>query len=290
MIHNDNLSNERAVLIAGATASGKSDLALELAETTGRAIVNADALQVYDGWRILTARPGAEELARAPHQLYGHVSYRASYSVGAWLRDLEPFLHLSPAPIIVGGTGLYFSALTEGLAEIPEIPASVRAEGDALWAEGGLSRLLSGLDASTLAKIDQANPARVQRAWEVQRTTGRGLADWQAATPPPVLPLKNTHAFLLDLPRETLTKRIEARFDQMLAVGAQEEARAMLPDWNPARLSSRAIGAAELIAHLKGEMSLDAAATAAKIASRQYAKRQRSWFRARMSNWHRLAH
>ncbi|MEL6509128.1 MAG: tRNA (adenosine(37)-N6)-dimethylallyltransferase MiaA [Pseudomonadota bacterium] len=279
------LSPEQPVLIAGPTASGKSALALEIAQRQGGVVINADALQVFDGWRILTARPDESELKQAPHALYGHVPFDADYSVGHWLRDIAPLLKGDLRPIIVGGTGLYFTALTEGLADIPATPALIRAKADRIVAEDGFKTLLAALDAQTLSRIDQRNPMRVQRAWEVQETTGRGLASWQDATPAPLLPLAQVQAILLDADRDWLGQRIDSRFDLMIAQGAVEEARRMLPHWNPALLSSKAIGASELIAHLTHNMSLDEARLAAKTATRQFAKRQRTWFRARMRNW-----
>ena len=277
----EHLPPDRPVLIAGPTASGKSALALEIAEAAGRVILNADALQVFDGWQVLTARPDAADLARAPHALYGHIPYNGDYSVGHWLRDVAPYLSGDTRPIIVGGTGLYLTALTEGLAEIPPTPPAVRQEANAL----PLPALIAALDSETASRIDLKNRARVQRAWEVLHATGRPLATWQDETPPPLLPLSQAEAFLFDAPKDWLDPRIERRFDLMLAGGALEEARAMLPRWNPAFLSSKAIGAPELIAHLRGEMTLDEARQAAVIATRQFAKRQRTWFKARMRNW-----
>lgn len=276
---------DRPVLIAGPTASGKSALALEIARRQGGVIVNADALQVFDGWRILTARPTALDEAAAQHLLYGHVAYDAEYSVGHWLRDVAPLLGGPDRPIIVGGTGLYFTALTEGLAEIPATPPDIRAEADRRRDAEGFQTLLAELDPATRARIDPLNPMRVQRAWEVLRATGRGLADWQDDTPPPLVPLAKAQPLVLNADRDWLAARIDRRFDLMIEAGALDEARAMLPLWNPALLSSKAIGAPELIAHLRGEMPLEAAIAAAKIASRQYAKRQRTWFRARMRDW-----
>lgn len=276
------------MLIAGPTASGKSALALAIAERDGGVVVNADASQVFANWRVLTARPGPEDEARVPHRLFGHVPGDAAYSVGHWLREVAPLLG-GARPIIVGGTGLYFTALTEGLAEIPETPAAVRAEADALRLRGDLAPLLADLDPETLARIDRRNPMRVQRAWEVQRATGRGLAAWQDDTPPPLLPLARAQPLLIDAEKEWLNARIARRFDAMLAGGALEEARANLATWDPALPSARAIGAPELIAHLRGETTLDAARRAATIATRQYAKRQRTWFRARMKDWRVLA-
>nr|WP_095597107.1 tRNA (adenosine(37)-N6)-dimethylallyltransferase MiaA [Actibacterium pelagium] len=276
---------ELPILIAGPTASGKSELALRFAETQGGVIVNADALQVFDGWRILTARPPAADEARAPHHLYGHVPFDQTYSVGHWLRDVAPFLSGKERPIIVGGTGLYFSALTEGLAEIPMTPPEVRSEGDAFLRDKGLAAMVAELDPLTASRIDLNNPARVQRAWEVLRTTSRGLADWQDDTPPALLPLRQAQGFVMNADKEWLNDRISRRFDLMMDQGALEEARMMEPNWDPALLSSKAIGAPELIAHLRGDLTLDEAREAAKIATRQYAKRQRTWFRSRMKAW-----
>lgn len=281
------LDPDRPVLIAGPTASGKSALALAIAEQRGGVIVNADAFQVFANWRLLTARPDPAEAARAEHRLYGHVPGTQGYSVGHWLREVAPLL-TGPRVIIVGGTGLYFTALTEGLADIPETPAAIRAEADRLRRTEGLAAMLAGLDDETLARIDQQNPMRVQRAWEVQQSTGRGIAAWQADTPPPLLPLADAQPLLIEAPRDWLNARITRRFDAMLAAGALEEARANLPGWDPTHPSARAIGARELVAHLQGELTLDAARAAASIATRQYAKRQRSWFRARMSKWRRI--
>ena len=273
------------VLIAGPTASGKSALALAIAEASGGVIVNGDALQVFANWRVLTARPSVADEARAPHLLYGHIPGDHAYSVGHWLRDITPILQGDARPIIVGGTGLNLSALTEGLADIPPTPAHVREEGEALLAADGLPALRGALDADTLARIDQQNPARVARAWEVQRSTGRGLASWQDDTPPPLLPLSVACAFVLEADRDWLRERIARRFDLMLDHGALDEARANLANWNPKDPSAKAIGAPELIAHLKGEMTLDEARARAIIASQQYAKRQGTWFRKRMRNW-----
>ena len=272
--------SDTPILIAGPTASGKSALALHIAEAQGGVIVNADALQVFDGWRILTARPPQADLDRAPHHLYGHIPFDGTYSVGHWLRDVAPLLQ-GKRPIIVGGTGLYLSALTEGLAEIPATPPEVRKQADAL----PLETLLQALDEASRVRIDTKNRARVQRAWEVQTSTGKPLAAWQDDTPPPLLPPETAHTIVLDAPKDWLTPRIEERFDLMLDDGALDEAQAMLPQWDPAHLSSKAIGAPELIAHLQGILTLEAAREAAIIASTQYAKRQRTWFRKRMRDW-----
>lgn len=279
------IAPETPVLIAGPTASGKSELALRLAEAQGGVIVNADAIQVYRDWRVLTARPDPEDEARAPHRLYGHIPGTQAYSVGDWLREVAPLLEAGQRPIIVGGTGLYFTALTEGLADIPDTPREIRAEAVARIAEAGHAALLDEIDAATRARIDTANSMRVQRAWEVQQSTGRGLASWQDATPAPLLPLTEAQAFVVDAPKPWLTPRIERRFDRMLATGALDEARANHATWSRDLPSAKAIGAAELMAVIDGTMTLDAARTRATILTRQFAKRQRTWFRARMKAW-----
>lgn len=273
------------MLIAGPTASGKSALALDIAERQGGVIVNADALQVWGCWRVLSARPSPEEESRAPHRLYGHLARGTAYSVGHWLREVAPILAGPERPIIVGGTGLYLSSLTEGLADIPPTPPEIRAEADAFMAQRGHEAMLADIDATTAARIDTRNPARVQRAWEVQRATGRGLAAWQAETGAPILPLARCAAFVLDADRDWLADRIDRRFVSMMEAGALDEVAAVLPDWDPGALWAKAIGAPELVAHLRGEMTLDEAVTAAQAASRQYAKRQRSWFRGRLRDW-----
>ena len=283
------LGEARPVLIAGATASGKSALALDIATQLGGVIVNADALQVYRGWRILTARPSARDERRAPHELYGHVANHKSYSVGDWLRDISPILFGGKRPIIVGGTGLYLRALTEGLADIPPIPAAIRTQSSELLSQGSLKPMLDALDAETRAQIDVQNPMRVARAWEVLQATGQSIRSWQARTPPPLLPLEACHALHLTSPVDWLNYRLKRRFDIMISEGALEEARHNLEFWDSKWQSSKAIGAPELIAHLRGHFSLDEAKTRAVTASSQFAKRQRTWFRKRMIAWQTLA-
>jgi tRNA dimethylallyltransferase len=283
------LSRERPVLIAGPTASGKSALAMEIAAAQGRRIVNADALQVFADWRVLTARPSEADEDSLPHALYGHVSGDQAYSVGHWLRDLAPLIDAGNArPVIVGGTGLYFTALTEGLAEIPATPGPIRAEAMRRIETEGAAALLAELDAETVGRIDRQNPMRIQRAWEVLTATGRGLARWQAETGPSLIPPDAAETLLLDAPKAWLDPRIERRFDIMLESGALEEARRNAPGWTPERPSAKAIGAAELVAYVRGTLALDAAREAVIVATRQYAKRQRSWFRARMKSWSTL--
>ena len=272
------------VLIAGPTASGKSALALEIAAQGGGVIVNADASQVYACWRVISARPSAEEEAQAPHRLYGHLPQDAPYSTGHWLREVEQVIAEGMRPIIVGGTGLNFQALTEGLAEIPQTPEDVRAQGNLLPME----TLLAQLDAPTAAGLDLANRARVQRAWEVLQATGRGLAQWRLDTPAPRLPLSHCTAIALDVDRDWLAARIERRFDLMIAKGALEEVRTIEPHYDPTLPAHKAIGVPELIGYLRGRCTLEEARGAAIIATRQYAKRQRTWIRSKMAAWQKL--
>lgn len=279
------IAPSQPVLIAGPTASGKSALAQQIAEEQGGVIINADAIQVFANWRVLTARPSAEDESRARHALYGHVPHDADYSVGHWLRELAPLLQGAERPIITGGTGLYFSALTEGLADIPPTPPKVREEANDRVTQEGFAALLAELDPETASRIDRQNPMRVQRAWEVLRTTGKPLADWQDATPPPLLRLDQTVPILFDVDKDWLNARIAHRFAQMIDLGALDEARANLASWDATLLSNKAIGAPELISHLRGEMTLDEACEAATITTRQFAKRQRTWFRKRMKDW-----
>ena len=258
---------------------------MECADRFGGTIINADALQVFENWRVLSARPDEADEARAKHVLYGHLPYDADYSVGAWLREVEPFLNTPERPIIVGGTGLYFTALTQGLAEIPATPSSIRVEADAIVADRGFEALIPEIDERTQSSIDLMNPMRVQRAWEVQRATGKGIRAWQDETPAPLLSLTNSVPILFDVEKDWLNARIAQRFDIMLNTGALAEAQKNLENWDPTLLSNRAIGAPELIAHLQGQMTLDEAREAATIATRQFAKRQRTWFRSKMKDW-----
>lgn len=281
----EGLDPARPVLIAGPTASGKSALALRIAQALGGAVVNADALQVWSCWRVLTARPSPEDEAAAPHLLYGHVAPGRAYSVGDWLAEVAGLLEQNRPLVIAGGTGLYLTALTSGLAVIPAVPPQIRAEGDAWLARGGLSGMVEALDARTRAGLDLRNPARVQRAWEVLRATGRGLADWQAETPPPLVAPEAAQRIVLQMDRDRLARRIARRFDAMLDAGALEEVRQALPLWQPGAQWTRAIGAAELKDHLEGRATLAEARERAIIATRQYAKSQRIWFRNRMRGW-----
>ena len=273
------------VLIAGQTASGKSHLALEIAEKYGGIIINADAIQIYKNWKILTARPSSIDEAKIKHKLYGHIEGASEYSVGTWIKEIKEILSSNSRPIIVGGTGLYFSALTNGLVDIPEISDPIRQEANNRIKENGFKSLVEEIDQETSQKIDTNNPVRVKRAWEVLRSTGRGLNSWHSDTPKPTLDLNMCKAILVDGKVSLINHRINKRFDQMMGKGLIKEAESNLANWNKSHPSSKAIGARELIAFLNNNISKDQLREKIIIATRQYAKRQRTWFRSKMKNW-----
>ncbi|HTQ13621.1 MAG TPA: tRNA (adenosine(37)-N6)-dimethylallyltransferase MiaA [Rhizomicrobium sp.] len=280
-----------AVLIAGPTASGKSAAALALAARIGGAIVNADSMQVYAEVRILTARPSDDDMARAPHLLYGQVSVREPYSVGRYLADaaraLAEVRAMGRVPVFVGGTGLYFSALTEGIAEIPSVPASVRDAVAARRAAIGPDAFhaeLCARDPDSAARLRAGDTQRTLRAYEVSEATGRPLSWWQTRMGTPLLHGMALRRLVVMPPREALHAHIDARFDGMLARGALEEAAA-LPRIDPGLPAAKILGLRELRAVHKGEMTLARAAGLAKTATRQYAKRQMTWIRNRMKDW-----
>lgn len=286
----------KPVLIAGPTASGKSALALAIAERDGGMVINADALQVYTCWRILTARPDPSEEARAPHRLYGHIPAISSYSTGQWLREVAAELATARTqnlrPIIVGGTGLNFTALTEGLADIPATPDAVRQDASARMAADGIGWFQDRLrrdDPATFANLDANNPMRLQRAWEVLHVTGKGMAAWHDETPPALLPLESVLAVALTPDPGWLNTRIATRFAQMINTGAMEEVRAWRDAGHASDLpSAKAIGRDALTALQDGHITRDMAVEQGTIATRQYAKRQRTWIRNRFTAWHQL--
>ena len=284
----DHISSEKPILITGQTASGKSKLALQIAEKRDSVIINADAIQVFENWRILTARPSPAEESKVKHELYGHIPAEVEYSVGHWLSEVKKILSSCSRPIIVGGTGLYFSALTKGLADIPDIPNEIKVEANKRIQSEGFESLIEEIDTETIEKIDKNNPMRIQRAWEVMKATGRGLVSWQNQTPKPTLSLKNCEAILVDCDALTINKRINSRFDQMLNNGLIDEALKNFSTWNENNPSSKAIGAKELMAFLKDEISIEELKEEVVVATRQYAKRQRTWFRSKMKSWKKL--
>ncbi|MEZ5812131.1 MAG: tRNA (adenosine(37)-N6)-dimethylallyltransferase MiaA [Rhizobiaceae bacterium] len=288
----------QAVLIAGPTASGKSALALRTAEARGGVVVNADSMQVYSVLDVLTARPSADEMRRVPHRLYGHVDPAEPYSTGAWLADVGRLLSdpgIAGKPLVfVGGTGLYFRALLGGLSAMPDIPDTVRQRWRyRLTEEGasGLHRMLRRQDPDAAMAIKPADGQRIVRALEVLEVSGRSILDWQAERGAPLVDPATAKRIIIEPDRAWLARRIEARFDAMLANGAVGEVRALLArGLAPAMPAMKAIGVGQLRRAIAGEISLDEAATLAKTASRQYAKRQMTWFRTQCGNeWTRMA-
>jgi tRNA dimethylallyltransferase len=281
------------ILLAGPTTSGKSALALAVAEALGGIIINADSMQVYRDLAIITARPSAADQARVPHLLYGHVDAAENYSVGRWCLDARAALaeaeRQNLMPIFVGGTGLYFKALTHGLARVPSIAADIRnAVRARLWAEGApsLHAELARRDPTTAARLMPGDRARVTRALEVMLATGRSLSDWhREGMPAPVDPARAIKIFL-SVERAELYRRIEARFDAMLAAGALGEVRALFArNLDPALPAMKAHGVPWLIRHLQGEISLAEVAEGGKRDTRRYTKRQATWFRHQLPDW-----
>ena len=279
------------LLIAGATASGKSALALALAQKYDGVIINADSMQVYAVLRQLTARPSEAEEAQAPHRLYGHVAPGAPYSVGIWqqeaLAEIEAAQQSGKRPIVVGGTGLYFESLTQGLSAIPDIDDDIRQKWRKQLAEQGseqLHDLLRSRDGELAARLSPSDGQRIVRALEVEEATGTKLSDWQKIKPQ--APLGAAVKILLMPTRDWLYRRCDARFEQMMRGSARAEVEKLwaynLPPDTPAM---KALGVAELIALSSGEMDEAAAIAAAQQATRRYAKRQMTWFRNRMSDW-----
>jgi tRNA dimethylallyltransferase len=284
---------EVAVLIAGPTASGKSALALELAERLGGIVINADSMQVYRDLKIITARPGAADQARAPHLLYGHLDAAENYSVGRFLGDAAGALaearRQGRLPIFVGGGGLYFKALTRGLAAIPPVAAHVRAAVRARLDQEGSPALHAELgrrDPATAARLRPADRIRVGRALEVLEATGRAISDWHRDGMPPPLEGRRTVKVFLAPDRAALYRQIDARFDAMVAAGALDEVRALAArHLDPLLPAMKAHGMPWLIRHLCGEITLTAAAEGAKSDTRHYAKRQFTWFRNQLPDW-----
>ena len=283
-----------AVLIAGPTASGKSGLAMDLAESIGGIVINADSMQVYREARILTARPSDADMARVPHLLYGHVSARELYSAGRYQADAANALQeakiIGRVPIFTGGTGMYFSVLTEGIASIPPIAASVRDRARKRLEKIGVAALhaeLAARDPETASQLRPSDPQRVLRAYEVFEATGRPLARWQKEIGRPVLEGLTLAKFVLDISRPELRSRIETRFHAMMIGGAVEEA-AMLEGLDPALPAAKILGLREIWALRRGDISEAEAVTLAVTATRQFAKRQMTWFRNRMADWDRL--
>ncbi|MCL4766900.1 MAG: tRNA (adenosine(37)-N6)-dimethylallyltransferase MiaA [Hyphomicrobiaceae bacterium] len=286
----------RAILIAGPTASGKSALALRLAERHRGTVINADSMQVYRELRILTARPTAEEEARAPHALYGFVSAREAYSVGRYVGDAGRAIEAAEAqgrlPVIVGGTGLYFKALLEGLSPIPPIPAGIRAHWRAEARRIGaaaLHQVLAERDPVMGERLRPTDAQRVVRALEVLDATGRSLADWQCIRGRGVIDEREAIRLVLLPDRESLYRRCEARFDEMMRQGALDEVAAVRAlGLDPGLPAMTAHGVPHLLAALAGATDMETAVACAKGDTRRYAKRQLTWIRRNMKSWNRV--
>ncbi len=286
----------RLTLIAGPTASGKSRLALDMAEKTGAVIVNADSQQLYADLRVLSARPSIEDEARAEHRLYGVADAAESWSVGRWTRAVMPLLEELAAQdrpaLLVGGTGLYFNALTRGLADIPVVPDAVRDTVQAAYdaeGEAAFRRRLAEVDPTAAAAITPGDRQRLIRALAVAQSTGRPLSDWKADTRPLLAP-GSYEALVVDPPRDRLYAACDVRVSQMIQNGALDEVRALLArNLDPTLPAMKAVGVPELAAHLSGATTLDQAVAAIRLSTRHYAKRQLTWFRNQTSDWARVS-
>jgi len=284
----------RIWLIAGPTASGKSAYALDLAERIGGEIVNADSMQIYAGLRVLTAGPSPEETARAPHHLFEVVDAAVAWSVGRWLEAATKALteieaRGNPA-IVVGGTGLYFRALTHGLADVPPVPETQREISGLLYAARGeedFREILKPLDPEAEARIETGDRQRLVRAHAVAVATGKSLTAWQTDTKPALAP-GSWRGVVLDPPRAELYARCDARLAVMVEQGALDEVRAMeARGLDPSLPALKAVGYREFAAHLRGETTLEQALEAARQETRRYAKRQLTWFRNQTPDWAR---
>jgi tRNA dimethylallyltransferase len=284
-VHSQDSSN--AVLIAGPTASGKSALALELAQSAGGVIINADSMQVYRDLRVITARPTVDEEARVPHRLYGHVDAAVNFSAGSWVVDAAAALAEARAQnrlaIFAGGSGLYFKALTRGLSAVPPIPVEVRESVRARLERDGVEALhaqLAQRDPASAERLKPRDRTRIARALEVIEATGRSLTDWHRGGLPPLLPQGQFRALFLEPDRDSLYARIDARFDAMLKAGALEEVAGLAArGLDPLLPAMKAHGVPALIRHLRGEITLEEAAVIGRADTRHYAKRQFTWFR-----------
>jgi tRNA dimethylallyltransferase len=273
------------VIVAGPTASGKSALALALAEAYGGTVINADALQAYRDLRILAARPDAAAEARAPHRLYGYLDAAERGTAARWrdlaLVEIAAAVAAGRLPIVTGGTGLYLRALTAGLAAVPDIPPAVRMEAATLYRDlggAGFRERLATVDPVSAARFPPGDRTRLTRAYEVARATGVSIAEWQRKTVPPA-PYRFVSLLLMP-PRDALYAACDARFAAMVAAGGLDEARALLErGLDPGLPAMKAVGVPELMRHLRGELALGDAVAAAQQATRRYAKRQLTWFR-----------
>lgn len=291
------MSNDKsAILIAGPTASGKSGLALELAADCGGYVVNTDSMQVYGVLNVLTARPDALALAAADHFLYGHVHPGEDYSTGHWMADVSSLLRRPElqgrTPVFVGGTGLYFRALTGGISHMPDVPGAVRSHWRLRLSEEGpeaLHPLLAEIDPEAAARIKPQDGQRIIRAMEIYEASGRPISHWQGMKSSPLVDMDRAERILLLPDRDVLSGRIAHRLSLMAEHGALDEVQELLAlDLNPALPAMKAIGVPEFAAHARGEIDAGTALQLAAISTRQYAKRQSTWFRNQLGpEWRR---
>ncbi len=275
--------DEDIILIAGPTASGKTSASIKLAQENDAVILNADSMQVYEDLRIISARPSEEEIAQAPHHLFGHRSGAEPYSVAHWLEDVRPlyerFISEKRKMIFVGGTGQYFNVLLDGISPMPDIDPEIRNK---LRSMDDVSSedLYKMLDEKAARELRPSDRQRITRALEVYQSTGKSIVDWQAEKGVPLIAeTVSVKKFLVMPPRDQIHERINMRFDMMVEEGALQEIESLMAKSLPQTASvMKAIGVPQLAAHLAGEMSLDEAIEKAKAATRQYAKRQSTWF------------
>ena len=291
------MKNLKPILLTGCTACGKSNLAKELAALTPSLIINADALQVYNCWQIISARPSEQDMSYYDHALYGHVNCQDNYDVGSWLSDLKVQIDYAKErdlrPVIVGGTGLYYTLLTEGISEIPTISAVTRDKSNELMRKEP-EKLVSDLekfDFHTFISIDRANFARIQRAWEVLYETGKGITYWQSKLLPPTLSITNTIPVVLHIASNNLDENIKNRFKKMIDLGVIEEVEEVFKNLTSSienKASFRAIGVNEIKQFLDNKIDFKELEEVIIVKTRQYAKRQRTWFRNKFSSWNNV--
>lgn len=280
------------ICIAGPTASGKSAWALEIAKSVGGEIINADALQVYADLQILSARPTDDEMDGIPHHLFGHLAGHVRYSTGQWLREVQPIildcLARDVVPVLTGGTGLYFKALIEGIAEVPSVSDQAMSKAQSILAEDGIAALrmeAERVDAVAAARVLGNDPQRLLRIVSVFNETAKALSDWQANTRP-IIPKRFCCRAIILPERQSLYDRINNRFEHMIENGGLEEAKSIFAkNYDPSLPMMKAIGLQQFFPYLQGEVELAESVELAKRDTRRFAKRQYTWFRGQAREW-----